>query len=174
MKVYAGIGSRKLAKEEIGLCYALGALLATKGYTLRTGAAQGADKAFAEGSLSVGGRVILCLPWDSYERGWVQWAKEHGAVVRVLQDTDERAFLSVDKYHPAPHRLSSGAKALHARNWLIVAGVDFVVAWPKPNQYGALGGTGQGIKIAQSKNIHVTNMNDPKQFNRILEKMKGI
>ncbi len=160
MNVYAGIGSRKLSTEEWNLCYYFGAFMAGRGWLLRTGAAEGADQAFAQGALSVGGAVILCLPWATYNNPWVAWAVSQGATVRVLQAEDERAYHSVDRFHPASHKLRQGGRALHARNWLIVAGVSFVLAWPKPDQYGSQGGTGQGLRICSDKGVKVFNLND--------------
>lgn len=68
MKFYAGIGSRKLSIAELNLCQDIGEYLANLGWVLQTGACIGADQAFAEGALHVGGKVLLCLPWDSYEK----------------------------------------------------------------------------------------------------------
>lgn len=160
MAQYAGIGSRRLSKEELTSCRKLGAKMALEGHTLRTGACIGADQAFAEGALTVGGNVVLCLPWYSYEKDWVNEIKNSGLVsIRILQDSDKEAFQSVVKYHPKASVLSSGARRLHARNFLIISGCDFVLAWPKPNKFG-LGGTGQGMKIAEDHGIKVINLNN--------------
>lgn len=152
MSYYAGIGSRQLSKEELQLCYHIGYDLATKGWALKTGAATGADQAFAEGALSGGGHVELCLPWWSYERTWVEKAVEQGAKVCVLDDNDKDAFMSVESFHPAGKNLKPAIKRLHARNYLIVKDTSLVIAFPKGP---TMGGTGQGIRIATHLGIPI-------------------
>lgn len=160
MLYYAGIGSRRLNNNELTICRKLGARFALDGYTLKTGACTGTDQAFAEGAVSAGGEVVLCLPWWSYEKEWVSLMKQSGLVtIQVLDDKDVEAHKSVSIFHPNAHNLKQGAKKLHARNYLIIDGCSFVLAWPKPNKFG-LGGTGQGMKIAQAKDIKVINLNN--------------
>ena len=157
MKMYAGIGSRKLDKAQWQFCYGVGRWLAEQGWTLRTGACKGADQAFAEGALSVGGKVILCLPWPSYEFKWVEPCVGQGAETRLLQYWHKEYHASVDTYHPAPERLSDAARKLHARNALILNNARFVLAFPGKT----LGGTGQGIRIAEGSGIKVIRLDRP-------------
>jgi len=172
MKLYAGIGSRNLSQEECDTCYAIGAWLASQGWILRTGAAEGADQAFAEGALVSSKLLItsvtLCLPWRSYNESWVHQAQINGAGIRVLKDTDKAAFDSVDKYHPNSNKLTQGAKRLHARNFLITNGTNFVIAWPKLNKWNQLGGTGQGMRIAREEGKHVIDLNNPIDLKRVM------
>ncbi len=70
------VGSRRLTREQLHICYKMGQYLAEQGIVLSTGAASGADQAFAEGALSAGGKVTLWLPWSSYERTWVHRMQE--------------------------------------------------------------------------------------------------
>jgi hypothetical protein len=153
---YAGIGSRRLSPNELQRCFDIGVRGANAHHTLHTGAALGADQAFADGALSVGGTVILELPWWSYEERWVNWAIEHGAIRRILQDTDTEAWKSVLN-HPAHDHLSHGARALHARNYNIIRNCELIIAFPKPDKYG-LGGTGQGIRLAKKLGIRIHRM----------------
>jgi len=167
MKVYAGIGSRRLSREEWELCFKIGRWLASQGWALRTGACQGADQAFAEGALSVGGKVILCLPWPSYEFKWVEVARGRGADSQLLQYWHTDAYKSVEVYHPAHNKLSDAAKKLHARNHLIVAETRFVIAWPKTDKWGQLGGTGQGLRIAAGLGIETIRLDEPLDRQRV-------
>ena len=162
-RFYAGIGSRRLSKSELVFCHNTGTIMAALGWDLVTGAAQGADQAFAEGALAVGGRVVLCLPWASYEQAWVLKARAKGALVRVLKDSDVDAYASL-KLHPAASRLSDAAKKLHARNHLIVHKAELVVAFPKANQQGGLGGTGQGLRIAKDLGIRAVGFGNPEDL----------
>ena len=165
-KFYAGIGSRRLSKSELVLCYNIGSMMASLGWDLVTGAAKGADQAFAEGALAAGGRVVLCLPWASYEQAWVLKARAKGALVRVLKDSDVDAYASL-KLHPAASRLSDAAKKLHARNYLIAHKAKLVVALPKANQQGGLGGTGQGLRIAKDLGIRAVRLDNPEDLKRV-------
>jgi predicted Rossmann-fold nucleotide-binding protein len=170
MKTYAGIGSRQLSEEEWELCFRIGAYLADQGWTLRTGACSGADKAFAEGALSRNGKVILCLPWPSYEWAWVQDARARGATSELLQYWHTDAFASVDEHHPNPGALSDAARKLHARNYLIIHGCRFVVAFPKTKN-GRLGGTGQGLRVATSLGIETLRLDEPIDRARVEAKL---
>jgi len=168
MKYYAGIGSRSLSAAQKKFCWRVGRWLADLGWTLRTGAAQGADQAFAEGALSVGGSVILCLPWNSYESHWVdQCLVQSCASARVLSNHDHGHHASVDTYHPAPEKLSGAVRKLHARNSLIITPCTFVLAFPGIN----LGGTGQGIRIAEGDGIEVIRLDIPEQRKRVEDKV---
>ena len=164
MSSYAGIGSRKLSRPQWDFCYACGKWLAEQGWTLRTGACSGADQAFAEGALDAGGKIILCLPWPSYEFKWVNLARARGATSELLQYWHKDHFASVDIHHPAPERLSDAARSLHARNSLILDPcVRFVLAFPGPR----LGGTGQGIRIANSRGTEVIRLDLPLERTRV-------
>ena len=63
---YAGIGSRKAPKEAIDRMAELAEELAGKGYTLRSGGAGGADKAFEKGCDAVDGKKEIYLPWEGF------------------------------------------------------------------------------------------------------------
>lgn len=167
MKQYAGIGSRSLSTAQKKFCFRLGRWLADLGWTLQTGAAKGADQAFAEGALSVGGTVHLCLPWDSYEEGWVNRAMVQSCCgLTVLRNSDHKHHASVDFYHPAPENLSGAVRKLHARNSLIITGCKFVLAYPGEQ----LGGTGQGIRIAEGSGIKVFRLDISEQRWKIEDK----
>lgn len=157
-RIYGGIGSRKLNDGEIGRCFDIGKQRALESWILRTGAAKGADQAFAEGALVVRGRVVLCLPWASYEKAWVEWAQRHGAEVEVLRNRDQEAWDSVTQYHPAASRLTRGVRAMHARNFVILRGCEECIAWPKKDKYGKYGGTGQGMRIAEAAGVALWNL----------------
>ena len=157
MHAYAGIGSRRLSESQLEACRQVAHRAAGAGWRLHTGAATGADQAFAEGALEVGGAVSLFLPWWSYEQDWVRWAKGRGALAFVLQDDDQNAWASVSS-HPAADRLSRGAQALHARNFCIIRDCSWVAAFPVLDRYGHRGGTGQGILLAEQRGLPVLDL----------------
>jgi predicted Rossmann-fold nucleotide-binding protein len=167
MKIYAGIGSRRLSLCESDFCHDIGKWMAKEGWTLKTGACTGADQAFAEGALSGGGKVILWLPWYDYERDWTRKAMISGMVTtRVLEPSDTAAMESVDQYHPNPGALTETTRRLHARNYLITRGCRFVVAYPKTKN-GQLGGTGQGIRVAEGLGIDVVRLDKSKDRGKV-------
>jgi len=168
-KIYAGIGSRSLTLEERSFCKKVGRWLAKKGWKLQTGAAKGTDQAFANGALSYKGDVKLCLPSPSYEYKWVELAKAKGADTKLLQYWHVDAWESVDKHHPKPWLLTNWTRSLQARNYLIVEGVKFVIAWPK-GKWG--GGTAQGIRIAEALGITVINLSIPEKLENIKNKIE--
>lgn len=165
MKAYAAIGSRSLSPLQIALCRKVGVVMAQKGWTLHTGAAQGADQAYAVGALTAGGRVMLHLPWDTYERKWVAEARSRFPSKVRSQAVESsphyhKAESSVFVFHPAAEHLSRSVILLHARNYNIICpsgddqAVGFVVAFPGPRG----GGTIQGVRVADCLGVPVVRL----------------
>lgn len=148
LKYYSGIGSRKTPLIILQEMTKLAATLEEDGWILRSGGATGADSAFERGT----SKSEIWYPDNSYSNN----NPNH----RVLDYDDVDAFNSIEKYHPAPHRLIPYAKLLMARNYRQIVGVDginssFVVCWTSDG--GASGGTGQAIRIANDFGIPVFN-----------------
>jgi hypothetical protein len=145
---YAGIGSRETPQYILDWFEQLGAHFSEKGFTLRSGGANGADKAFEIGCDRVKGTKEIYLPWMGFE----------GSSSNLVVCTP-RAYEIAEKYHPYWHNLKDGAKKLQARNSHQVLGWDleshskFIICWTK-NGKGS-GGTGQAIRIANAYNIPV-------------------
>lgn len=145
---YAGIGSRETPDNVLACFVKLAAYLSIKGFTLRSGGAAGADRAFEEGCNKVKGKKEIYLPWYGFEKS------DSKLVV-----SDAKAFELGKKFHPNWDRLSDGAKKLQARNCHQVLGADLetpsrlIVCWTK-NGSGQ-GGTGQALRIAKYYNIPV-------------------
>ncbi len=143
---------------------------------LRTGAAIGYDQIGAEEVLGAGGKVCLVLPWPNYERDWQTeiTTANPGRVRMVVYDPAKHGdwTASVEKYHPAPHRLDSQGKfKLIARDYGIVYPARLVLAAPsaKPGK----GGTGQGLRAARDLGIPVFDLSeapDRDRLTKILEK----
>lgn len=166
---YAGIGARATPPHIIDMMRELGIAFAKKGYTLHTGAAQGADQAFAEGAIYGGGMVRLFLPWPTYEQEWISGLNKQAEIV-VLRDSDRMAHLSVAELHPTFATLSQGVRKLHARNFLILQDIGFVTCWT-PNGVEA-GGTGQGIRIAERMDTKIWNLGIPKVYEGMGERLE--
>jgi len=147
MKYYAGIGSRQTPKSLIPTIDKIVLKLNELGYTLRSGAADGADKFFEDKA----DKTEIFLPWEGY----------NGHTSQLFNDTKEGWQLA-EKYHPNWNALSDGAKKMMVRNGYQVLGfdlntpVDFIVCWTRDGK--ASGGTGQALRIAKDKGITIFNL----------------
>ena len=167
MKSYAGIGSRETPKEICDLMTQIATLLQDN-YTLRSGGADGADKAFEAGVTNNNKEIYL--PWKAFN-GSNSKANWVGTEAKLL----------ASKYHPYYKSLSYGAQQLISRNSYQLFGYpleggfytyksEFIICWTKDGK--ASGGTGQAIRIAESFNIPVYNLHNP--IYRNLEFYKNI
>lgn len=151
----AFIGTRDLtlAPAEGLVLYRIAVEEAVKnGYTISTGAAEGADRFAAEAALELGGEVFLFHPWWGHAMGWrtamnEQYPGKIGGCYYHGRHDQEEWTASVDLYHPNPGALDDNGRALHARNYGIIQAASAVVALPEPPENG---GTGQGIRIARA------------------------
>lgn len=147
---YAGIGSRSTPPDVLEMMRLIASTLGRAGWTLRTGGAEGADTAFADGARAAGAPIELYRPHHVTPAAW-----------KLAED-----------YHPAWHRLSGAAKGLIARNGYQVLGAGLndpskrVICWtPDGVETGATtratGGTGQAIRIAAAYGIPISNLGNP-------------
>ena len=153
---YAGIGSRATPAPVLATMRQIAETLARRGWTLRSGAADGADSAFEAGCDRARGAKEIFLPSDGF-RG--RHATETGVTVpqRALQARAEA--LSAKHWDTAKcpwARLRPFTRALMRRNAHQVLGPDLdhpvcAVAYWTPE--GAEGGTGQALRIARARAI---------------------
>ncbi|MEN2982455.1 MAG: hypothetical protein ABDH20_07945 [Thermus sp.] len=148
MKKYAGGGKRALPPEGREAVIKVAMALVRRGWTLRTGGAEGADEAFLLGAKRLHGGVEIYLPWKGY-RGLQ-------GPVGVTPYTLKVA----SAHHEGWDRLSRGVQALHARNVAVLLGpngedpVSFLVIWaPKED-----GGSGHAIRVARGAGLPVFNL----------------
>lgn len=183
MKYYTGIGSRSTPAHIQDLMNKIAFKLAELGYTLRSGAAEGADKAFEIGvkdyfsmygeSFPAPGELAqIYIPWRSFcdiDEDYKDWYK-------VL--AEQRKKLDAEKIaseiHPAWERCSRGAKALHSRNVYQVLGLDlktpssFLIAYSQPTKDGGVkGGTATAWELAKKYNIPTFNLHNNEDRSRI-------
>lgn len=149
--IYAGIGSRQTPEPILTLMTKIGALLGKKGWTLRSGAAPGADRAFEAGCNSVNGKCEIFLPWRFFN-----------AHPSSFYEIDPKAIELAKEIHPAFNNLNESAKKLIARNCHQILGeklnspVKIVICWTPKGKL--VGGTATGIRLAQKFNIPVMNL----------------
>lgn len=143
---YAGIGSRKTPQDVCYLMTNVARRLYLRGYTLRSGGAIRADKAFEAGSMA---RKEIYRP----------------------RDATEESMSIAEKHHPAWDKCDEVARRLHGRNVFQVLGRDlqspshFVACWTADGKDS--GGTGLAIRIALSESIPVFNFHDPDALRRL-------
>lgn len=155
---YTGIGSRKCPIKIQYIMEDVAKKLTQRLFVLRSGGAEGADKAFERGS-------------------------GYSSIYYASDATDEAMAIAA-MYHPAWDRLSDYAKRLHGRNAFQVLGAylknpsEFVICW---TQDGAIcheertiktGGTGTAISIASKNNIPVYNLKRKDHLERITNWIK--
>lgn len=157
MKFYTGVGSRETPEAVLQIMERIGAAMARKGWTLRSGAADGADAAFERGCDSVDSQLKeIFLPWKNFNN--------HPSPLYEVRDKAllERAELIISVIHPRWKFLTFGAKKLHTRNVFQVLGQDLeepsevVFCWTKNGK--AVGGTATAINLAGQRDISVINL----------------
>lgn len=165
MLYYAGIGSRATPDDVIEMMRSIGRQLADK-WTVRSGFADGADKAFCFGAEEVEGPMENYLPWAGFNGAPLDDPR-----FIYMDDTNSdllfKAQMVAQKYHPNWPACSPAAKKMHTRNVMQVLGhdlqthSDMVVCWT-PRASGS-GGTGQAIRIARAYGIPVFDIASEEQ-----------
>lgn len=156
---YAGIGSRRAPKDVQRRMRSIAAALYRRGWTLRTGGADGPDTAFMLGHFSVVDRSIpfhlleVYLPWQRFN-------DVSGNYYKVSPEAIELA-ISVSPHIKWQNR---AAQLLHGRNSYQVLGYDLktpakmIVCWTPKGK--VVGGTATALKIAMlpQYNIPIYNL----------------
>jgi hypothetical protein len=126
--------------------------------------------------LEVGGRVDLVLPWRRFEAAWVDSMRDrHGSRchIEVFRSAQHPEWLaSVTQYAGGNEPLDSRITKLYARVFGIVAPAEIVLALPLRSQ--AIGGTGQGIRIARALGKVVLDVRKADDRRRLNEWLKGL
>ena len=152
---YTGVGSRKTPDVILDIMTRLAVKLNNHGYTLRSGGAVGADRAFEEG------------------------ARKNKQIFLANMATPE-AMEIAKEVHPAWNNCNEYARKLHGRNSFQVLGrslkepSNFLVCWTPDgcvNHDGRnrqTGGTGTAISIADKYSIPIFNLAREDHLNRVL------
>jgi hypothetical protein len=150
VKYYAGIGSRETPAQVCRLMTHIAVRLYQKGWTCRTGGADGADLAFENGAAP---KVEVYVPWQYFN------GRPHGIVC------GEDLFLRdvALRHHPRWSSLREPVRKLMTRNSAQIIGhcfgdpvSEFVICWTPKGKVG--GGTGQAIRVARSYGVPVYNL----------------
>ena len=156
-KYYTGVGSRKTPENVLALMTLTADLLEQRGYILRSGGAEGADRAFEQGLRDQRNKQIY-----------------------YAEQASPAAMELAAKYHPAWHHCKPYARKLHGRNSFQVLGFDldapskFLICWTKDGCVShkdrsiQTGGTGTAISIAEAYGVRIINLQHPEQYNTLL------
>lgn len=174
---YTGIGSRSTPKPVLQLMRKIGYVMAMRGYTLRSGGAEGADTAFADGWgdawVTDAGphgskfKAEIYLPWEGFND---QYSTTEGNI--LVQGEWEQANKIAASIHPNWDNCKSTVKRLHARNIFQVLGKNLnlpsscVIFYAEPEGDSVKGGTRTAVELAKREGIPVYNLHDPLIFKR--------
>lgn len=171
-KAYSGVGSRSTPNEIQEIMRRLAKKLASQDYILRSGGADGADKAFEDGwwdyhmSQDIhhnGGKLAeIYIPWNGFND---HWESSHDGANRLPMHNFEDAKQIASTIHPAWDKCSYGAQRLHARNCYQVLGENldspsqFLVCWAETDKEGIpKGGTRTAWALAEKYDIPCFNL----------------
>lgn len=149
-KAYAGIGSRETPADIMEIMTGFAVMAESLGWTLRSGAASGADSAFEAGVTNPDMKEIY-LPWARFNN--------HKS---KLSPPTELAYEAAALVHPVWDTLTDTVKKFHARNSHQMLGlhmetpVKFVICWTEKGKY--IGGTSQAIRMADLLEVPVFNL----------------
>lgn len=173
---YAGVGSRETPIEIQQQMYLAAKELDRMGYTLRSGGALGADKAF-EGApqpwKKKDGTVAGTKEFTKSKAEVDEWSKYSNQYnsktgrlknkeIYTVKDANDTTREIAKEIHPASDRLSDYVLDLQARNTFQIFGkdldtpVDFVLTWTPKGEFS--GDTAQAMRLAIGKGIPVINM----------------
>jgi len=161
MNYYTGIGSRKTPQDILNLMTDIAKYLYDLGYTLRSGHADGADKAFEKGAKD---NKEIFLPWKGFNRS-------ESKLYTIPMD----AFIMAKSAHPCWEKCNIAAQKLHARNVLQVYGRNlnscskFLICWTRNAKF--VGGTATAMKLAEKRGIPIFNLAREDHKKRILNKL---
>lgn len=163
-RAYAGVGSRETPGVALQQLEHIAVSLALRGYTLRSGAAPGADAAFERGAVAARGRCEIFLPWGGFQG-------HRTGLILERQPGLREAIQLASEAHPAWARLSPAVRNLMARNVMQVLGADcasparFLICWAKSPAFDAAGnlvnvagGTGLAVRIAARFGVPAFNL----------------
>ena len=145
-RVYSGVGARKTPAAVQSQMRRIAENLRDQGFVLRSGGADGADRAFEAGA---GAAKQIFLPWAGF----------NGSVDGAVPPDMDQAMEIAARHHPGWRNCNAASRAIHARNVCIVLGGDlrspseFLMCWTADGR--ASGGTGQAVRVARAYGVPV-------------------
>lgn len=161
--IYTGIGARKTPGNILHSMVQVGAHMYNAGHTLRSGGAQGADRAFEIGADQARGATENAGTYNPPELKHIylpsrDFNGSNSPFFTVSQEAKRVAGL----FHPAWNRCNDFVQNLMGRNAYQMLGFDldtpsdFVICWTPKGE--VVGGTGQALRMASYYGIPIINM----------------
>jgi hypothetical protein len=167
-RFYTGIGSRETPLDVQSDLRNIAIRLAELSFTLRSGGARGADRAFQHGAESVHGETAIYRAKGKFKHMIPAWCFEE---VKRHMPPDRPPFDSMDEH----------TRKLLARNMLQVLGEDgespseFLVCWTPAGLTD--GGTGYALRCAVAHGVPNYNLRNPIEgvaFQGFLEELERV
>lgn len=175
MKYFTGVGSRDTPQSVRLVMAGIGCDFAKAGWTLRSGAADGADSAWEAGWTLAGlGNTEIYLPWPKFNGHSSPLHLNHG-------DMHGKAAAIARTVHPRWSGLGPQVQKLHVRNVHQVLGPNLespsqlVACWTedgcetKADRTADTGGTGTAIELADNLGIPVFNIRRKASLKKLLD-----
>lgn len=181
MNYYTGVGSRntpvwcRLAMEDIATS------LAGKGYSLRSGSAQGADSAFEIGADNACGAGDIYIPWSGFGTGRPTMFKDYHVLTNKQFEVARDLYIETGII-PHFNEMKQASQKLHARNYLQVVGHGVTVNPSKVCLYYAEGdwitgepegGTRSAVMLSRHFGVPIYNLMNQEHFKKV-QKITGI
>ncbi|QBQ71154.1 DprA-like protein [Shewanella phage S0112] len=156
---YTGIGSRETPPHICSFMRRVAIAMALRGYTGRSGSADGADIAFEEGALAANGPFESYLPWDGF-------SKRHESDIHILAANLIHWPLAeklIREIHPGFDFMSQGSQKLHTRNMFQVLGRRLhqpsrvIFCYARPVGSAVAGGTNSAFQLGRKNAIPIYN-----------------
>jgi len=176
--IYTGVGSRSTPPAILQDMVTIGQRLAYKGWTLRSGRAQGADQAFEHGCDMSQGKKEIYLPWSNFPGGPAHHDYPgsflRAGILKLSPDDDayNMAFDVLGFAHWG--RLTFGGKSLHSRNMYQVLGLDLkapsdmLICWAKPKGNDVDGGTNTAWKLGRLHTVRCFNLYHEQDYSHVM------
>lgn len=179
-KYYTGVGSRNTPESFCNLLQVVSSRLASMGWVLRSGGADGADTAFESG-VGETGKAEIYLPWKRFnDRGVNTFYDgcEYIAPANLHHEKWIEAHKRVSEVHPAWNKLKDTVRTLHTRNVFQVLGKDletpskFLICYAPTQGDSVKGGTATAYNLARSLDIPCFNVYIEDDKQRLLNFIK--
>ncbi len=160
VKHYAGIGSRQTPQKVLLQMEKIGTFLAERGYTLRSGCAEGADTYFERGCDNVGGVKQVWNPSENYFP-LHEWAIEKASEVCWEYPLEKMKAYTISLITRSMYQIYGDSESLEGS-----IPVEFVVYWSKGNPLKKgrdSGGTRYAVRAAHSFGVPTYNLRTQKE-----------
>lgn len=177
LKPYTGIGARDTPDFILKDMERIGRALASQGFELRSGNAEGADQAFARGANGLAPALVtLYLPWYSFHQEAIH--PENTVYTHPAPWTESIARKSsaeLGRNWPS----SQGQQKLLSRNVHQIMGVNqgdgdslFVICWTRGASM--VGGTSYALQLAIKRNVKIHNLADRATREAVMNRVREI